>query len=218
MTSEQPIKNIREAVGVFRDAKSFEAAIDDLLTSGFDRTDLSLLAGERAIEEKLGHKFEKIRDLEDDSSAPRAAYVSTESRGDAEGGLVGGLLYVGATAAAGAIVASGGTPAAPVERDQAAHDLDHTRLGGSEQVEAPVRAEQVVRTGGRGRRSAGRRPPRRPRAPSGTLAPALAPPSLPSPAGVASPTTVCRRPSRAEARSRAPAAMARGTGDSGSCR
>lgn len=114
MTDAQPNKDVREAVGVFREAKSFEAAIDDLLTSGFDRADLSLLAGERTVEEKLGHKYEKVSDLEDDSSAPRAGYISTESRGDAEGGLVGGLMYVGATAAAGAIVASGGTLATAI--------------------------------------------------------------------------------------------------------
>jgi hypothetical protein len=52
--------------------------------------------------------------LEDDPKVPRSAYVSTESIGDAEGGLVGGLTYIGATAALGAVVASGGTVLAAV--------------------------------------------------------------------------------------------------------
>jgi hypothetical protein len=36
---------IREVVGVFPDEARFQAAIDDLLSSGFDRAELSLLAG-----------------------------------------------------------------------------------------------------------------------------------------------------------------------------
>jgi hypothetical protein len=91
-----------------------QEAIDELMSSGFDRADLSLLATERASEQKLGHRSTKIKKLEDDPTIPRAAYVSTESVGDAEGGLIGGLMYVGATAAAGAIVATGGTLAAAI--------------------------------------------------------------------------------------------------------
>lgn len=105
---------VREAVGVFAEAGTLQEAIDELMSSGFDRAELSLLASEDTVEEKLGHHYEKVRDLEDDSKVPRAAYVSTESIGDAEGGLVGGLMYVGATAAAGAIVATGGTLAAGI--------------------------------------------------------------------------------------------------------
>jgi hypothetical protein len=40
--------------------------------------------------------------------------VSTEAIGGAEGALIGALMYVGATAAAGAIVVSGGTLAAAI--------------------------------------------------------------------------------------------------------
>lgn len=114
MPAEHSDREIREAVGVFADADSLEQAIDDLLTSGFDRAEVSLLAGEDTVEEKLGHKYRKASELEDEATVPRTAYVSTESIGDAEGGLIGGLLYVGATAAAGAIVASGGTLAAAI--------------------------------------------------------------------------------------------------------
>ena len=48
------------------------------------------------------------------SDSATAAYVSTESIGDAEGGLIGGLMYVGGVAAAGAVVASGSTLAAAI--------------------------------------------------------------------------------------------------------
>lgn len=103
-----------EAVGVFDDADSLQAAIDELLTSGFDRAEISLLAGEHAVEQKLGHVYQKVTELEDDQAVPRTAYVSTESLGDAQGGLIGGLVYVGAVAAAGAMVATGGTLAGAI--------------------------------------------------------------------------------------------------------
>jgi hypothetical protein len=105
---------VREAVGVFTTAETLQEAIDDLMSSGFDRAELSLLAAEQTVEEKLGHKYKKVAELEDSTVAPRCCYVSTESIGEAEGGLIGGLLYVGAVAAAGAIVASGGTLAGAI--------------------------------------------------------------------------------------------------------
>jgi hypothetical protein len=81
-------KTIREAVAVFPDAASLEDAIDELRSSGFDRPEISLLAAQGTVDEKLGHIYERVSDLEDDPSVPRTAYISTESRGDAEGGLV----------------------------------------------------------------------------------------------------------------------------------
>jgi len=103
-----------EAVGVFDDAATLEATVDDLLRSGFDRSELSLLAADSAVEEKLGHRYQRVAELEDDAAVPRAAFVSTEAIGDAEGALIGGLAYVGAVATAGAIVSSGGTLAGAI--------------------------------------------------------------------------------------------------------
>lgn len=105
---------IREAVAVLDDEKMLEAAIDDLMSAGFDRAEISLLAGAEAVERELGHRYRRVADLEDDAGVPRAFYVSKEAIGDAEGALVGGLLYVGAVAAAGAVVATGGTLAAVI--------------------------------------------------------------------------------------------------------
>ncbi len=113
-TVGSPRRVIREVVGVFHDEARFLAAIDELLSNGFDRAELSLLAGEDSVIEKLGHGYRRVAELEDDARVPRAAYVSTESIGDAEGGVIGLLVYVGATAAAGAILASGGTLAGAV--------------------------------------------------------------------------------------------------------
>ncbi|MDP1840887.1 MAG: hypothetical protein Q8N31_26925 [Reyranella sp.] len=107
--AKQRHRTVREAVGIFKDAENLQAAIDELLESGFHRAELSLLASEHAVDEKLGHKYRKVSSLADDPVVPRAAYVSPEAIGGAEGGLIGVLMYVGAMAAAGAIVASGGT-------------------------------------------------------------------------------------------------------------
>ncbi len=98
----------REVVGVFSDGYALESAVNELLNSGFDLGDISLLAGEEAVVAKLGHKYEKVEDVEDDDKAPRVAYVPRESRGVKDGALVGALVYVGATLAAGAALVSGG--------------------------------------------------------------------------------------------------------------
>jgi hypothetical protein len=84
------------------------------LSSGFHRAELSLLAGEDAVNEKLGGNFARSKNLADDTAAPRTAYVSPEAIGDAQGGIVGGLAYAGATIAAGAVVVSGETILAAV--------------------------------------------------------------------------------------------------------
>jgi hypothetical protein len=106
--------HLREAVAVFTQENSLQEAIDELLSHGFDRADISLLASEKAVERKLGHHFERVQDVEDDPEVERTVYVSKESLGDAEGGAIGGLFYVGACVASGIVVASGGTLAAAI--------------------------------------------------------------------------------------------------------
>ncbi len=100
---------VREAVGVFDDEPSLQNAVDELLVAGFDRSSLSLLASEHAVEDKLGHRYDKVTELEDDTSVPRIAYVGKDSRVEGEALAVSGLAYIGAVGAAGAIVATGGT-------------------------------------------------------------------------------------------------------------
>jgi hypothetical protein len=114
MLIEEETNTVPEAVGIFQTPEDLQGAIDELLSSGFDRAELSLLASEVTVEEKLGHHYRKARDLADDPEVPRSAYVSTEAIGGAEGALIGGLMYVGAAVGAGAIVASGGPLAAAI--------------------------------------------------------------------------------------------------------
>jgi hypothetical protein len=112
MTVQSEARTVREAVGVFEQAAQLQDAIDELLSSGFDRADLSLLAGEEAVAEKLGPQHPLIAALADDPDTPRTHYASPEAFAGAQSGIIGVLTYVGALGATGAVVASGGTLAA----------------------------------------------------------------------------------------------------------
>lgn len=108
----EPARNketVHEAVGVFNDADSLQAALDDLQGNGFMRQELSILAGDKTVEEKLGHAYKRVEEAEDDPSAPRTIFVPNETIGEAEGSAVGLPLYVAATTATGIVAASGGT-------------------------------------------------------------------------------------------------------------
>ena len=109
MTGQRHHTTDTEAVALFHDKKSLQAAIDELLTSGFDREDLSVLASEKAIEDKLGHNYGSTRDLEDNPNVPRGTYVTPESIGLAEAACIGTPLYLSACIGSLVVAASGGT-------------------------------------------------------------------------------------------------------------
>ena len=114
MTNKE-YSQVREAVAVFDDADTMQDAIDDLLSSGFDRAELSLLASEETVDEKLGHKYQKVAELEDDAAVPRTRYyVSQEAISEGEYVFTGGLVLLGTLGTVGIIVASGGTLAAAI--------------------------------------------------------------------------------------------------------
>lgn len=114
MAAQSSAQGAREAVAVFHQLASFQAAVDELLGAGFDRADLSLLASGKAVEEKLGHCYSKVAEVEDDPNVPRAAYASDDSVVEARTGAIGGLAYIGAMAGLGIVVASGGALAAAI--------------------------------------------------------------------------------------------------------
>lgn len=58
MTTNKEYSQVREAVGVFGDADAMQCAIDDLLSSGFDRAELSLLGIVNL--RRVGHDFSAI--------------------------------------------------------------------------------------------------------------------------------------------------------------
>ncbi|MGH6920838.1 MAG: hypothetical protein ACREJ0_24410 [Geminicoccaceae bacterium] len=112
--AEKSAETVREAVGVFQDVDAFRDALDELASSGFDRAQLSLLASQETVEQKLGHAYHRVGEVEGDASVPRAAYADDHSVAEARTGAIGGLAYIGAVAAAGVVVASGGGLAAAI--------------------------------------------------------------------------------------------------------
>lgn len=114
MSDSGKAAEVKEIAAIFHDADALENAVEDLESHGFDRAEISLLADENTIRERLGHIYSSAEKAMDDPDAPRTAFVSSQSRGEAEGALVGGLLYVGAMAGIGAVVASGGPVTAAI--------------------------------------------------------------------------------------------------------
>ncbi len=114
MGTDEDYAQVREVVGVFDDDETLQEAIDELLSSGFDHANISLLADAAVVDRKLGHRYKKASELEDDPAVPRADYVSVESIEAAQGALMSGLLYVGAALTVGILTAAGGGLAATV--------------------------------------------------------------------------------------------------------
>ena len=105
---------VTEAVAVFDEVRALDAAVEALRRAGFRKSDISLLATEDAVARKLGHRYERVEELEDDPNAPRTAYRTRASVGDSEDMIVGSLIYLPTVVAAGTVVASAGVVAAAV--------------------------------------------------------------------------------------------------------
>ncbi|MEK0084250.1 hypothetical protein [Benzoatithermus flavus] len=114
MMAQNSRKVVREAVAVFEDVSSLEAAVDELRAAGFAEDAISLLAGHDAVEKKLGRMYTRVEELEDDPRAPRTAFVSEKNLGERESWVLGSLTYLPTLIAAGTVVASAGAVAAAI--------------------------------------------------------------------------------------------------------
>jgi hypothetical protein len=114
MAAARPSGSVREAVAVFDNVSELEAAVGELRQAGFAQGDISLLATEHAVQKKLGHRYERVEELEDDPEAPRVTYRTPAALGEGEDILIGSLIYLPAVVAAGTVVASAGIVAAAV--------------------------------------------------------------------------------------------------------
>ncbi len=85
---------VREAIGVFQDEPSLGAAVDDLLMSGFDRSEIRVLVGR-----KCGTAADHAATWAYQPEAPSTAYIGNDARTQAKVGIVAGLGYLGATGA-----------------------------------------------------------------------------------------------------------------------
>jgi hypothetical protein len=92
-TTETTETGVREVVGLFNTLDSLQSAIDELLTSGFDRSDITLLAEDHLVREKVGGK--SAAEMED-GQAPRTPYIESESLNEGKASLLGLFFYVGA--------------------------------------------------------------------------------------------------------------------------
>ncbi len=99
---------VREAVGVFPDPATLQAAIDDMERHGFMRHELSVLASETTVVEKRGSAYRRVQSAADDPEAPRTIFVPTEMVSIAKGVVVGAPLFLAATITAGVVIAGGG--------------------------------------------------------------------------------------------------------------
>lgn len=98
----------REAVGLFHDAASLNAAVDSLFISGFDRSEISLLANRKKLE-STDSKALTSHDLEDDPEAPRTHYTGTDSLTELSAALIGGFFFMGAVMAGFILMRAGAT-------------------------------------------------------------------------------------------------------------
>lgn len=121
---------MREAVAVFDDAVSLESAVAELRASGFAEGDLSILAGQEAIEEKLGHSYREVRQAEDDPSAQREAVIPASELAAHERTMASVNSILPILLGAGVVVATTGPLAAIVVGALTAGTLLSTTLAG----------------------------------------------------------------------------------------
>ena len=99
---------VREVAGVLPSRDALEAAVDDLLRAGFDRSDIDLMASPESVARKLGGIYAPAQELADVPHTPREAFIAREDVNVPLATVAGILTYVGATAAALGVVAPGG--------------------------------------------------------------------------------------------------------------
>ena len=109
MQEEEYNRTQTEAVAVFHDAEALQGTIDELLTAGFDHAELSVLANEKVVKERLGHDYKSTTELEDDPDVPRVEELPDENFGDAQGGIIAASTYFPAVIGSLVVASSGGT-------------------------------------------------------------------------------------------------------------
>jgi hypothetical protein len=90
---------VREALGVFQDEPSLGAAVDDLLMSGFDRSEISVLVGRRPVGREFGAAVDHAAVWAYEPEAPSTAYIGNDTRTQAKVAIVAGLSCLGAMGA-----------------------------------------------------------------------------------------------------------------------
>ena len=92
----------REVVGVLENEQQLERTINELMSHGFDRSQISVLANKKRI-------ADTVAALEDDPAATRRAPMSAASRTEFEAAAVGLPVFIAGVGSYAFIIASGGT-------------------------------------------------------------------------------------------------------------
>jgi hypothetical protein len=99
----------REAVAIFDNERSLNAAVDELLQSGLRQSDMSLLAHDKRL---AGKEFANATELADSEATPRTAFVSGDARTEGLAAVVGAPALIAGLGAA-AVIGTGGAALIP---------------------------------------------------------------------------------------------------------
>ena len=69
---------VREVAGIIHSGAAVEAAVDALLSAGFDRADIDLLANDDTVRQRLGGVYVPVEELPDVPEAPRHAAIKRD--------------------------------------------------------------------------------------------------------------------------------------------
>lgn len=107
-------QSVREAVAVFDDIADLDEAVAELRAAGFAKDDINILAGVETVEKKLGRRFRRVEELEEEPAAPRVVFEPLSELEEREKTIAHSLTILPTLLAAGTVVASGGALAAAI--------------------------------------------------------------------------------------------------------
>ncbi len=91
---------IREAVGIFANEESLDAAVSELEATAFPRHDISILGSKKMLKKAFGSDVIDPRKAENDPEVPRGIPVMPEEKALGAAALVGCCAYIGGCIAA----------------------------------------------------------------------------------------------------------------------
>ena len=114
LRSDSDVVLVREVVGTVRSREELDAVADRLTMSGFDRSDISLMASHDAVVSKLKAIYRDPVEIAEAPDLPRRDLVTRDDVSSVSAVVFGTLVSVGSLGAALAVIASGGALAAIV--------------------------------------------------------------------------------------------------------
>ena len=97
---------VRQAVGIFFDAKSVENAVSDLRSCGFRQTEMALLAGRFSNQVALQTLMQQFEQGRGSDEGPNTAFVAKQAQGDTKRVLRGTLMLAVGAVGGGMIIAA----------------------------------------------------------------------------------------------------------------